>query len=111
MTQYAYIAVLLGCLLGTAWLEFFLRTRVYRRARRLVLTVIPVVVIFAIWDAYAIARGHWTFDERYVTGIKTVANIPIDEILFFIVIPICAILSFEAVRSARNWLAGDEVES
>ncbi len=111
MTQFAYIAVLLGCLLGTAWLEFFLRTRVYRRARRLVMTVVPVVVVFAIWDAYAIAQGHWTFDERYVTGITTVANIPLDEILFFAVIPICAILSFEAVRSARNWLAGDEVES
>jgi len=96
MSKFAYLSVLLGCLVGTAWLEFFLRTKV------------PVVVVFSIWDAYAIAQGHWTFDPRYVTGITTVANIPLDEILFFIVIPICAILSFEAVRSARNWEAGDE---
>ena len=108
MSKFAYLSVLLGCLVGTAWLELLLRTRVYRRAIRLVLTVVPVVIVFSIWDAYAIAQGHWRFDSRYVTGITTVANIPLDEILFFVVIPICAILSFEAVRSARGWVAGDE---
>lgn len=109
MSKFAYISVLLGCLIGTAWLEYFLRTKVYRRAIRLICTILPVVLVFAIWDAYAIEQGHWTFDPRFVTGLTTVANIPLDEILFFIVIPICAILSFEAVRSARNWEAGDEV--
>jgi lycopene cyclase domain-containing protein len=108
MSKFAYLSVLLACLLGTAWLEFFLRTRVYRRTLRLILTVLPVVLVFSIWDAYAIAQVHWTFDSRFVTGVTTVANIPLDEILFFIVIPICSILSFEAVRSARNWEAGDE---
>jgi len=108
MSKFAYLSVLLACLVGTAWLEYFLRTKVYRRTIRLVLTVIPVVLAFSIWDAYAIAHGHWKFDPRYVSGITTVANIPLDEILFFIVIPICSILSFEAVRSARNWQAGDE---
>ncbi len=108
MSKFAYFSVLLGCLAGTAWLEFFLRTKVYRRTIRLLLTILPVLIVFAIWDAYAIAQGHWTFDSRYVTGVTTIANIPLDEILFFIVIPICAILSFEAVRSARDWAAGDE---
>jgi len=108
MSKFAYVGVLLACLIGTAWLEYFLRTKVYRRTIRLFLTVIPVALVFSIWDAYAIAQGHWKFDSRYVTGITTFANIPLDEILFFIVIPICSILSFEAVRSARNWQAGDE---
>lgn len=109
MSQFAYLSVLAGCLAGTAWLEFFLRTKVYRRTIRLVLTIIPVLIVFSIWDAYAIAQGHWNFDSRYVTGITVFANVPLDEILFFVVIPICAILSFEAVRSARNWDAGDEI--
>ena len=108
MSQFAYLSVLAGCLVGTAWLEFFLRTKVYQRTIRLVLTIIPVLIVFSIWDAYAIAQGHWNFDSRYVTGVIVFADIPLDEILFFIVIPICAILSFEAVRSARNWDAGDE---
>lgn len=109
MSKFAYLSVLLGCLIGTAWLEFFLRTKVYQRTIRLFLTILPVLLVFSIWDAYAISQGHWKFDPRYVTGLIAYANIPLDEILFFIVIPICAILSFEAVRSARNWEAGDEV--
>jgi lycopene cyclase domain-containing protein len=108
MSNFAYLGVLLGCLIGTAWLELFLRTRVYRRTIRLVLSILPVLLVFSIWDAYAIAQNHWKFDSRFVTGIYVIANIPLDEILFFIVIPICAILSFEAVRSARDWEVGDE---
>ena len=109
MSHFAYLAVLAGCLIGTAGLEIFLRTRVYRRPVRLIATIIPVVVIFTLWDIYAIKSGHWTFDPRYVTGIETVGNVPLDEICFFIVIPICAILTLEAIRSARNWLVGDEL--
>lgn len=90
------------------WLELLLRTRVYRRFLRLVATVFPVVVIFSIWDFYAISRGHWYFSPRHLTGHIAFWNIPIEEIAFFVVIPICAVLTLEAVRSARGWKVGDE---
>jgi lycopene cyclase domain-containing protein len=107
--KFSYIAVLVGCLLGSGWLEKVLRTRVYRRTLRLALSIIPVLVIFTIWDIYAISQGHWKFDPRYVTGIIAVANVPLEEILFFIVIPICAVLTLEGVRSTKpKWLVGDE---
>jgi lycopene cyclase domain-containing protein len=67
-----------------------------------------VVAIFAIWDAYAIASGHWTFGSSYVTGIEVGFNIPLEEICFFIAIPICAILTLEGVRASSKMLAGDE---
>ncbi|MEY2634743.1 MAG: putative rane protein [Actinomycetota bacterium] len=104
MGQLSYIAVLVGCLLGSGWLELVLRTRVYRRWLRLVLSVLPVVGVFAVWDAYAIASKHWTFDPLQTSGIFVGFGIPLDEILFFIVVPICSILTIEAVRSARpDW--------
>jgi lycopene cyclase domain-containing protein len=103
--------VLLGCILGSGWLEFLLRTRVYRRTFRLILSVFPVVIVYVLWDAYAIAQGHWTFDSRFITNIKIVLNVPLDEVAFFVVIPICAILTLEGVRSSRpHWLIGDEQE-
>ena len=108
MAKFAYLGVLAFCLLGTAWLEVLLKTRVYRRALRLACSVFPVVAIYTVWDAYAIAAGHWTFDARFVTGVTVIADVPFDEICFFIAIPICAILTLEAVRSARGWRAGDE---
>lgn len=99
-----YVFVLAACLGGSLWLEFVLRTRVLRRWRRLLVVLPFVVIVFAIWDAYAIASRHWYFDAEQTLGLFVPFNIPLDEILFFIVIPICAILSFEGVRSVRpDW--------
>ncbi len=103
----AYLLVLLACLLVTAPLEIFLRTRVYARWRRLVRTLVPVVVVFVAWDVLAIRAGHWSYDERQTTGLKF-GNLPLEELLFFVVIPICSILALEAVRAVRGWPAGDE---
>ena len=108
MEKFGYMAMLAFTVCVSFWLEIILKTSVLRRWKRALLSILPISTLFLIWDAYAIAQGHWTFDSRYVTGITTVSNIPLDEILFFVVIPICAILSFEAVRSARGWVAGDE---
>ncbi|WP_007517857.1 lycopene cyclase domain-containing protein [Pseudofrankia saprophytica] len=109
MRHLGYLAVLAACLLGTAPLEVFLRTRVYARWRRLVRTLIPVLAVFVGWDLYAIAREQWTFDARGVTGVRLPGGIPLEEALFFAVVPICAILTLEAVRARRrDWPVGDE---
>ncbi|MBP7972238.1 MAG: lycopene cyclase domain-containing protein [Candidatus Nanopelagicales bacterium] len=108
MAHLAYLSVLAGCLVGTAWLEIALRTRVYRRWLRLLLTVLPVVVIFSAWDLYAIASDHWDFDPRLTTTVLLPGGLPLDEVLFFVVIPICAVLTLEAVRSVKGWELGDE---
>ena len=109
MGQYSYVAVLVFVLVGSGWLEVALRTRVFRRPRRLLLTVIPVTLPFLIWDAYAISQGHWWFDTDRILGVYLPGEIPLDELLFFILIPIASILTLEAVRSVRGWPAGDEV--
>jgi lycopene cyclase domain-containing protein len=111
--RWSYVAVLVFVILGSSWLEIVLRTRVLRRPKRLLLTIAPIVVPFLIWDAYAISQGHWYFDESRILGVYLPAGIPLDELLFFIVIPFASILTLEAVRSiksekSRRWLVGDE---
>ena len=108
MNRFAYVGVLLFVVVGTAWLEVFLRTRVYRRWRRLLLSLLPVLAVFVVWDLYAIAAGHWTFDPDRTTGVLFPGGLPLDEVLFFLVIPVAAVLTLEAVRSARRWEVGDE---
>jgi lycopene cyclase domain-containing protein len=77
------------------------------RWRRLVLSVAPVLVLFLLWDAYAIAAEHWDFDSERVTGVTVGAGIPIEELVFFLVVPFAAVLTLEAVRSVRGWSVGD----
>jgi len=108
MRHLSYLAVLAGCLIAAIWLEPVLKVNVLRRWRRLLLTLLPVVAVFTLWDLAAIAAGHWTFDREQMTGIVFPGGLPLDEVLFFIVVPICALLGFEAVRAVLGRRAGDE---
>ena len=108
MRHLAYLAVLAGCLGSALWLEPVLRVNVLRRWRRLLLTLLPVVAVFVLWDLAAINAGHWTFDPEQTTGILLPGSLPIDEVMFFVVVPICAILGFEAVRASLQLPVGDE---
>ena len=109
MRHLTYLALLAACLVGTAPLEIVLRARVYRRWRRTAMAVLPAVVVFSAWDVAAIQAGWWHFDRRYLCGVLLPGRLPLEELLFFVVIPVCAILPFEAVRRLRpGWRVGDE---
>lgn len=103
----AYLLVLLACLVGTLPLEIVLRTRVYARWRRLLLALAPVLVVFVTWDVLAIRAGHWSYDPRQTVGLS-LGNVPVEEVLFFLVVPICSVLALEAVRAVKGWSVGDE---
>ena len=108
MRHLSYVAVLAFCVVGTLPLELWLGVRVYRQWKRLLLTLLPVVAVFVVWDLYAISAGHWTFDQEQTTGVLLPGELPLDELLFFVVVPTCALLSVEAVRKVRGWPLGDE---
>jgi lycopene cyclase domain-containing protein len=98
-----YLGVLAACLVGTLPLEW-LGSGVYRRPRRLVRTLAVPLALFLVWDAVAIGRGHWWFDPRQTTGLR-LGPVPIEEALFFVVVPLCALLTLEAVQGLVTRLA------
>ena len=105
MQQLSYLAVLVVCVLGTLPLELLLHARVYRRWQRAALAILPVAAIFVLWDYLAARAGWWWFDDRYLIGLFA-GPLPVEELLFFLVIPVCGILTFEAVRHIRpGWAA------
>lgn len=104
MDRYQYLMLMGLCLLGTLPLEFMFRARVWRRPRRLAFALVPTVVVFVVWDLIAISRGHWSFNEKFTTGWEILPGLPVDELFFFVAIPIVGLLTFEAVR---NTLAGN----
>ena len=101
MGRASYLLLLAACVLGTLPLEFRWRARVYRRPARWLLSVLPVVAVFGAWDVWAISREHWTYDPAQTSGVL-LGNLPLEELLFFVVIPTCALLTYEAVRNARK---------
>lgn len=105
MDPYQYLIVMGLCLAITLPLEWVLHARVYRRWRLLLPTIAVVVLVFGIWDLIAISRDHWSFSPLYTTGI-TLGTLPIEELSFFIVIPLAGLLSYEASTYLLGVLRG-----
>ena len=97
LDRFQYLLLMAGCLLITLPLELVLGVRVYRRPAGLALALLPVVIIFSIWDIAGILRDHWTYSARFTTGWKVIFSMPVEELSFFVVVPICGLLSYEAV--------------
>lgn len=98
MDRYQYLLLMGACLALTLPLEFIYGARVWRRPLRLVQVLAVPVAVFAVWDVLAIRAGVWGFNPRYVTGWELPLGLPVEELVFFLAIPICAILAYEAVR-------------
>lgn len=96
--RYQYLLLMGLCVLVTLPLEFVLRARVWRRPQRLLGALWLPVIVFSAWDVFAIARGHWRYSLRYTTGWRLPGRLPVEELVFFVVIPVCGLLTFEAVR-------------
>lgn len=94
--RWQYLLLMAACLVVTLPLEIVLRARVWRRPVRLLLALLPTVVVFTVWDVAGILRDHWTYSPRYTTGLR-LGVMPIEELVFFVVVPICALLTYEAV--------------
>jgi lycopene cyclase domain-containing protein len=109
MPHWQYLGVLAACLAITAPLEFF-GPGVYRQPWRTVRAVLPVAVVFVIWDAIAIAAHVWWYNPRYVTGLRLPGQMPIEELLFFVVIPLCGLLTYNAVNAILRRIRRSRVD-
>ncbi len=101
LSQWSYVAMLAFCLAGTLPLVPAFRLRVLRQPRRLVLTVLLAGVPFLLWDLHATRAGHWWFDADQTLPPR-VAGVPLEEVAFFVVIPLVSVLTYEAVKVARH---------
>jgi lycopene beta-cyclase len=98
--RWQYLGVLAACVAITLPLEVALGARVYRRPFRLLASVLPVVALMVGWDVVAVHRRHWWWSAERVTGLH-VLGLPVEEWLFFAVIPICVLLTYEVL--GRRW--------
>ena len=96
MRHLAYAAMLAFCLLGTLPLNWFFELGVLGQVRRLVLSIAPVFVVFVLWDVAATLAGHWRFDSSQTLPVRF-WWLPVEELGFFVVIPLAGLLTYEAV--------------
>jgi len=68
------------------------------------MTIALVAPVFLVWDWYAISRGQWFFNPALTLGVVGPLGIPLEEYLFFIVVPVASILTLEGVSAFAVWV-------
>jgi lycopene cyclase domain-containing protein len=95
--HYTYFLLLLLSALGPMALSFDKKVAFYRQWRYVFPAMILPAAFFIIWDIIFTRHGVWSFNPGYITGIYIV-NIPLEEALFFIVVPYCCVFIYECIR-------------
>jgi lycopene cyclase domain-containing protein len=81
--------------------SFWPGLKFYQNIRSLLISITIVAIFFSVWDVFAVYRGHWFFNPTDVWKLRII-NLPVEEVLFFVVIPFCCIFTWEAVKHIKE---------
>ena len=101
-----YALLLAGSVLAPFLLSFDKKVAFYKRWKALFPATLITATVFIIWDIYFTKHNVWWFNKEYVTGLF-IAGLPVEEWLFFIIIPYCCIFIYEVSRAyvKKEWKA------
>jgi lycopene cyclase domain-containing protein len=97
MEKYLYIGMLVFAISYPLAQSFEHRIRFASNWFALLPALFISAAIFVIWDAWFTQLGVWEFNPRYVLGIYFF-GLPIEEILFFLVIPFACVFIYEVLN-------------
>ncbi|HMO61339.1 MAG TPA: lycopene cyclase domain-containing protein [Ferruginibacter sp.] len=89
--------ILAGSLAAPLALSFDKKVAFYTKWKYLFPAMLIPALLYILWDMYFTYKGVWWFNEKYITGI-TLINLPVEEVLFFFVVPYCCVFIYECIR-------------
>jgi lycopene cyclase domain-containing protein len=97
-THYTYLLILAASLAGPLLLSFDKKLAFYKNWKYFFSALSLPVTAYIVWDFYFTAKGVWSFNANYITGIKII-NLPLEEVLFFFVVPYCCVFIYECIKT------------
>lgn len=79
-----YALILLFLLIFTIWFQRHFRVLVWRNFSHFLLLYAVLLPVAVVWDHVALARGHWSFGDKYLLGIR-LGLMPIEEYGFIFI--------------------------
>ena len=95
-----YFQVLILSLIIPLTFSFHPKIKFHKRFDCFLKTNIIVLIPFVIWDIIFVKLGVWGFNTNYLQEIF-VLNLPIEEILFFVIIPFCCVFTYEVFTGIK----------
>ncbi len=95
--HFTYFIILAASFAGPLFLSFDKKVGFYKKWKYLFPAILFPALFYIIWDIYFTSKGVWHFNESYISGYK-IANLPIEEVLFFFIVPYCCVFIYECFR-------------
>lgn len=95
-THYTYLLILFLAFAGPLFLSFDKKVFFYKKWKFAIPAIILPALFYIAWDSWFTRIGVWSFNEKYILGIRLI-NLPIEEILFFFIMPYCCIFIYECL--------------
>lgn len=93
-----YFIILAASLIFPLVLSFDKKVAFFKKWKFLFPAMLLPAVFYIAWDVWFTHLGVWSFNENYISGIQ-LFNLPIEEVLFFFVVPFCCVFIYECIRS------------
>jgi lycopene cyclase domain-containing protein len=110
--HFTYFIILAASIVGPLALSFDKKVAFYKKWKYIFPAMMLPAVFYIAWDIFFTAKGVWSFNENYITGIKLI-NLPIEEVLFFFVVPYCCLFIYECINayfpSIKNSNTGNSI--
>lgn len=94
MAQFHYLYVLGFIAFCAVAVTLVFRVRVPRFWRNFILADLSILAIYLNWDYWAIRKGNWGFDGEQILGLYIFGIIPVEEVLFFIIVPLMTVIVY-----------------
>lgn len=95
---FTYFYLLLFSIIGPLLLSFDKKVSFYRDWKSFLLSMFPVSVFYILWDIIFTNLNVWKFNPDFLIG-QYFANIPIEEYVFFIIIPYCCLFIYACLKT------------
>ena len=94
--KYTYFILLFLSVVGPLMLSFDKKVHYYKRWRFLFPAILRAAVLFILWDVIFTRTGVWEFNEKFTAGWH-LWHLPVEEWLFFLVVPFSCLFIFDVV--------------
>ena len=95
-----YLQVLVFALIVPLVFSFHNKNKFYKKWPSFFKANFLVAIPFLFWDELFTRNKVWGFTDEHLSGIYLL-NLPIEEILFFIIIPYCCVFTYETLLKLK----------
>jgi len=95
--NYTYLIILAVSIAAPLFLSFDKKVQYYKNLKYILPAIILTAAIFLVWDIKFTASQVWSFNPEYTIG-KNFKGLPIEEWLFFFVIPYSCVFIYEVLK-------------